>query len=41
VENLSAHVETFEGELRIVEWLRDPAIDASITKPAREMEATS
>ena len=41
VESLSALVETFEGELKIVEWLRDPAIDASITKPAREMETTS
>ncbi len=41
VESLSALVETFEGELRIVEWLRDPAIGTSITKPATEMETTT
>jgi UDP-2,3-diacylglucosamine pyrophosphatase LpxH len=41
VESLSALVETFEGELRIVEWLRDPAISASMTEPATETETTT
>jgi UDP-2,3-diacylglucosamine pyrophosphatase LpxH len=40
VESLSALVETFEGELRIVEWLRDPSTETSITKPSAEMETT-
>ena len=41
VESLSALVETFEGELRIVEWLRDPSTETSITKPSAEMETTT
>ena len=38
VESLSALVETFEGELRIIEWIRDPVGETSIAKTATEME---